>query len=237
MSSNAAQLVRDVYKLAFEKSPIILVGGIVSGMPGGMYPIIGLLGQLAAFVQAATSTTGIGLDSFFADFVTIPGGMFINNEIGTVPFASQQIGANSIIPQALPVSLKMIAPVKNAGGYVTKLPIFTSLRNSLKAHNDAGGRYHIATPSFIYSNCVMKTFMDITPEEMQQKQIIYQLDFVKYLVTGQDAQASNNSLMKKITGGNEVTNSNWSSAASSTGGAGNLVSFLMGQISTFSIGG
>lgn len=211
-----AEAFRSVYDIAFQVSPIILVGGIASSAPGGMLPIIGLTGQVAALAQGALSG-GLGLDDFFARFVPVPGSSLINNVIGTYPFANQQVAANAIIQQPLGISLEMIAPVKSEGGYLTKLALFTSLQNSLQAHNNAGGTYNIATPSYIYTNCIMTLMQDITSGNSRQQQIIYQLDFVQPLITQQQAAAAFNSKLNQLSSGQQVTTSSWSGGDVSQG--------------------
>lgn len=248
LSSITQSAAINVYGLAFQVSPIILVGGIVANTPGNMMPIIGLTGQLAALAQGAISGLASGsapsLDDFYAQYVPIPGATVISNAIGTYPFANQQVAANAIIEQPLAISLQMIAPVKAAGGYLTKLAIFTALRTSLRAHNAAGGTYHVATPSFIFTNCVMTGMQDITSGEGgHQQQIMWQIDFVKPLITQSDAQAAQNSLMSKLTGGQQIIPSGlpgaslWSSASSAVGsaaqGAAQGISGMAGAVSNF----
>jgi len=215
--STLSSAFRSLYDLAFQVSPIILVDGIASGTLGGMLPIIGLVGQAAALVQGVASSGTLSPDDFFARYVPLPGGTLINNTIGTYPFANQQVAANAIIQQPLNISLHMIAPVKESGGYLTKLAIFTSLQNSLNQHNNAGGSYHIATPAFLYTNCLMTAMTDITSGTTNQKQVEFQLDFVRPLITQQQASEAYNSLMGKLSGGSQVTSSGWSSASALSG--------------------
>jgi hypothetical protein len=117
------------------------------------------------------------------------------------------VAANAIIQQPTNVSLRMIAPVRNTGGYLTKLAIFTALQSSLQGHNNAGGTYDVLTPSFIYFDCVLTGMTDITPEEDKQKQTTWQLDFIKPLISTADANAAFSTQMGKIAGGS-VINSN-----------------------------
>jgi len=238
MMSNLSSAFRSTYDLAFQVSPIILVDGIASGTTGGMLPIIALVGQAASLVQGIATTRSLSTDDFFARYLPLPGSTLISNTIGTYPFANQQVAANAIIQQPLNISLNMIAPVKDTAGYLTKLAIFTSLQNSLNQHNNAGGSYHIATPAFLYTNCLMTAMTDITSGTTKQKQVEYQLDFVKPLVTQQQAALAYNSLMSKISGGSQVTSSGWSSASalagspaqgaasSITNAAGSVISYL-----------
>jgi hypothetical protein len=221
MSTPAASIA---YDLSFQISPIILVGGIAANTLGGMLPIIALGGQTLSALQGVAST-GLNTDAFFARYVPIPGGTLINQSIATYPFANQATAANSTIQQPLNISLRMIAPVKDTAGYLTKTAIWVSLQNSLVAHNAAGGLYHIATPAFIYTNCLMTQMTDVTGGGGHQQQIEYQLDFTQPLVTQTQASSAYSALMGKLSSGAQVTaptvagTSIWSNAAVAVGSA------------------
>lgn len=230
---------RSAYDLAFQVSPIILVGGIASGSIGNMLPIIALTGQAAAFAQGALSG-GLSMEDFYARFVPLPGSTVINNTAGKYPFANQQVAANAIIEEPNSVSLRMIAPVKSGGGYLSKMAIFTALQTSLRTHNNAGGTYHIATPSYIYTNCLLLQMSDITSDANRQQQIEWQLDFERPLITQEaaaSAQASLNAKMSKLVGGNKLTDSKWSSPNTAQGstaqGAAQNISRLAGGVNQF----
>ena len=222
--STITDAFRSTYDLAFQKSPIILVGGIASNTLGGMLPIIALGGQALGAAQGFL-TSGFSTDDFFATYVPIPGATLISQQIATYPFANQAVAANSTIQQPLSISLKMIAPVKDTAGYLTKLAIWTSLQNSLVAHNAAGGLYHIATPWYIYTNCILQTVTDTTGGVGKQQQIEAQLDFVQPLVTQMQANSAYNSLMSKLSSGSQVIpspaagTSIWSNTATAVGSA------------------
>lgn len=212
MANNSA--FRDAYNLAFQVSPIILTGGLV-----GELPIIALTGQLLALTQG-----GSGLEDFYATFLPIPGSTVINNAIGTYPFANQQVAANAIIEQPKNISLLMFSPVRAVGGYLTKLAIFTALQTALQNHNRAGGTYTVLTPAFIYTNCILTNIADVTGGETKQRQVQWQLDFVKPLLSLNDAASAQNHLMAAITGGQVIT-------SSSNSGFGNSVNnFLAAPI-------
>lgn len=221
MSSPAAAIA---YDLSFQISPIILVGGIAANTLGGMLPIIALGGQALSALQGAISG-GVNTDAFFARYVPIPGSTLINQTVATYPFANQATAANATIQQPLAISLRMIAPVKDAAGYLTKLAIWTSLQNSLVAHNAAGGSYTIATPWFIYTNCLLQTITDTTGGDGKQQQIMAQWDFVQPLTTQMQASSAYNSLMSKLSSGAPVGpatapgTSIWSNAATAVGSA------------------
>ncbi|WP_070105611.1 hypothetical protein [Burkholderia plantarii] len=210
---------RSAYDIAFQVSPIILNGGIVANSLGGMMPIIGLVGQLASLAQGVLSSGSLNLDDFFARYVVLPGGTLINNVVGTYPFANQQVAGNAIIMQPKNISLLMIAPVKDTGGYLTKLALFSSLQSSLEQHCAAGGTFHIATPARIYTNTILTSMTDVTSGDGKQQQVQFQLDFVQPLITQQAAASASNALMSKLSGGQQVTSSSWSGAAAAAGSA------------------
>ncbi len=211
-------VVRSAYDLAFQVSPIILTGGIASGLLGNAVPIIALVGQLAAFGQSVLSSGNLSLNNSFATFVVIPGGNIVSNSVATYPFANQRVAANAIIENPLNISLQMIAPVKADNGYLTKLAIYTALRTSLQQHNLAGGTYTIATPAFIYTNCLMTGVTDITGGETKQQQVMWQFDFVRPLITLQQATAAFNATAGKLAGGQSISGPvSWSGAAAATG--------------------
>lgn len=223
-----------IYDLAFQVSPIILVGGIAANSLGGMLPIIALGGQAASALQGALSG-GLNTDAFFARYVPVPGSTLINQQVATYPFANQATAANSTIQQPLAISLRMIAPVKDTAGYLTKLAIWTSLQNSLVAHNAAGGTYTIATPWFIYTGCLLQAVTDTTGGEGRQQQIMAQWDFVQPLTTQMQAASAFSALMGKLNSGAQVTppavagTSIWSNASVAVGSAAqNAVSNISG---------
>jgi len=239
--SGIANAARSAYTLAFQVSPIILTGGIVAGLPGAALPVIGLIGQLASFAQGALSSGGLSANDFFAEFLPVPGGNIINNAVGMYPFANQQVAANAIIEQPLNISLQMIAPVKDTGGYLTKLALFTALRTSFNQHNQAGGTYAVATSAYIYPNCLMTGMTDITGGDTRQQQIEWQIDFIKPVITRQAAIGAFSSLMGKLNGGQQTSGAlAWSGAGAATGtqasGAMSLVAGaqnLAGAINSF----
>lgn len=217
MGSAAPLAAAQAYNLAFQISPIILVGGIASGSLGNMLPIIALTGQAASFLQGVVSSGNLSATDFFASFQPVAGGTLINNTVGTYPFANQSVAANAIIQQPLNISLRMLCPVNQEGGYLTKLPILTSLQQSFQNHNASGGLYNIATPGFVYTNCIMTGMQDVTPGNTAQQQVEFQIDFTQPLVTTQQTSSAFSSLMGKLQAGQPVTSSSWSGIGPSTG--------------------
>ena len=193
---------RDLYDLAFQISPIVLTGGEYTTP----MPVIGLVGQLAALAQGVL-TGGVSLDAFYARYLPIPGGTVINNTIGTYPFANSQVAANAIIEQPKNIALRMIAPVRDIGGYLTKMAVFTSLQMAFQNHNRAGGTYTILTPAYIYTDCIMSSMTDVTSGDTKQQQIEWQIDFIRPLLTMADANAVFSRQMEQIAGGGKLTTS------------------------------
>lgn len=222
---------RDAYDLSFQVSPIFLTGGLAQGLQGGILPVIALLGQAAGLLQGVV-TSGFSMSDFNARFVPMPGASVISNTVGTYPFANQYVAANAIVQQPLNVSLQMITPIKDLGGYLTKLAIFTSFQQSLASHNAAGGTYTIATPSYIYTGCIMTGMNDITSGETRQQQIIWQLDFVQPLVSLNQAQNAQSALMSKLSGG-QTTGGLWTAASGNAPGSELAIGQAAGGLSQF----
>lgn len=222
-----AVAARAQYDLAFQVSPIILQGGLFANLQGGLMPIVGLYGQLSLFQSGAVTQP----DQFFARYLPIAGSTLINNQIGAYPFANQQVAANAIISQPLVVSLRMIAPVNQPGGYQTKLATFTALQRTLQAHNVAGGTYIVSTPSFIYNDMLLLGMQDITDGSGKQVQIEWQLDFIQPLLTIGGAAAAQNNLMTRISGGGQINGApTWTG---SSAGASQLTQGLTGAVQNF----
>ncbi len=195
--------LRTLAQLAFQVSPIVLTGGIATPIPGGALPII-FLTESVSLVGGLLTGAGLpsSLDDFFAQYLPVSGGTLIDQAIGTYRFANQMVAANAVIQNPLKISLQMIAPSRQSGDMLTKLPIMTLVQSALQQHNATGGLYTIATPAQIYTNCVMTAFTDTTPSaELKQWQIIWNLDFIQPLVT--QAQATNawNALLSNISNG------------------------------------
>ena len=181
------------YDLAFQISPIILVGGITAKAQGGISPITTYTGGPPATPEEA-----------FASYLPLPGSTLISNAAGMYPFATQQIAANALIQQPLTLSMKMIAPVNQPGGYLAKLGLFSALQSSLEQHNATGGMYIVATPAFVFNDLVMLTMTDIT-DDGQQQQVTWQLDFIKPILTLAGAAAAENNFISKVSGGGQFT--------------------------------
>ncbi|MHB8388150.1 MAG: hypothetical protein ACYDBH_01055 [Acidobacteriaceae bacterium] len=181
-------------------------------------PIIALTGQLAGFVQGALSSGRLSANDFFARFVPMAGGTTVAQAVGMYPFANQQVAANATIQEPVNISLRMIAPVKDTGGYLTKLAILSALSTSLSQHNNAGGTYIVATPANIYNPCLLLNVIDITGDQKQQ-QIEWQFNFIQPLISQQSATQAYNGLMSKFASGQQISASPaWSGPDAASGG-------------------
>lgn len=211
--STSAQYYRNQYNLGFQIAPIILQGGIAAAAQGGLAPITTFTGGLPA-----------NLDDAFAYYFPLPGSTLISQSVGMYPFANQQIAANATVQQPLTLSMLMVAPVNQAGGYQSKYAAFNALQSALQQHNAAGGLYIVATPAFLYQNLILTAMTDASPElsaeDNKQVQIIWQLDFIQPLVTLAGAAAALNTLLTKVTSGTQIIGQpTWSGNTAASSGA------------------
>ena len=210
------------FKLSYEISPIILTGGIASNLPGGLVPIISLL-QPQDFSQGlGQPADDSSLDNYLAHFSVMPGDTLIENELARYPYANNRVAANAIIVEPLRVSLLMTAPAPGDGGYTGKLVAFTSLQQQIFQHCIQGGTFTVATPAFIFTDCVLKTLRDVSSGETFQVQTKWQWDFEQPLLTLAAAQAAQNSWMTKAGAGQQMNadasgSLPWSSPSNTTG--------------------
>lgn len=181
------------WRLQYEISPIILTGGAASQQVGGSMPIVSIL---------EGNNFPASLDDFFAHFASIPGSTIIQNAVGTYPFANQTTAANAIITQPLAISMLMTCPSKTS--ISRRLSIISTLQQMLTKHINAGGTFMVATPSFVYTDCLMTGMRDASGGETHQPQFRWQLDFMKPLITLAEAAQAQNSLMSKISNGTQV---------------------------------
>ncbi|EAB9752083.1 hypothetical protein DTV46_24135 [Salmonella enterica subsp. salamae] len=165
------------FKLAFEVSPILLVDGIASKIPGGVMPI-------AVLTEGLSIVNGllhgeIRTRSMVA-FTPMAGTTLIQQEISNLNFYNQVTAANATIRKPNRVVMQMIRPASTEdGGYATKGMTFTALKMALDMHNQYGGCYTVMTPSFIYTRCLMRSFVDTSGFSEQNKQVqhTWQLEF------------------------------------------------------------
>lgn len=206
---------RDAYDLAFQISPIILTGGIAAGAVGGALPIVGILGSVVSIAQGII-TNGPSMQDFPFRFVPLPGSTPVQNSVATYPFANRKIAANAVIEEVKHLSMRMIAPVNTQGGYLTKLAIFTSLIYSIQSHTDSGGTFTVATPSLLWTDLILLSISDVTGGDTKQQQTAWQWDFMKPLITQNQAAGALSGLASAMEGGSKITTPSWSGAINST---------------------
>ena len=185
-----------LFQYRYQINPITLYGGIAENMPQG-FPLLNML-QGADFPTGVLSQPlAISFNDYFANFVVMPGGTFIEQEVGTYPFANAAVAANATIAQPLRFSLRMICPARTQSRYSTKAAILQNLKTQLELHNSSGGYYGVATPSIVYPNALLLKVSDLGSVS-KQPQIEWQWDFYQPLLTEQQAQVSLNNAMGKI---------------------------------------
>jgi hypothetical protein len=204
------------WQLAFEVSPIIFTGGIATAQ-GGAIPIISLLspnitgvtatenGLIVATDSGSTAYNTDTLNSVFARFYPAPGSTLLSAAIGQYPFANQAIAGNAIISQPTNVSMMMVCPAGNAGGYGAKQTTMTQLANSCNQHNSLGGTYSVITPAFIYLNAILTAIQCVDGGPSKQPQFQYRWDFNLPLVSLAALQQAQNGLMTKLSQGTQIS--------------------------------
>jgi len=198
---------REIFKLGYEISPVILSGTsrITQFLPAQLLPIIALTESINFARGILGGGENLDLNDFFAHFRPVPGGTLISNRIGDYPFANQRVAANAIVVDPLNISLQMVCPARGPGGYLTKLATLSALRATLNLHSTTGGTYIVATPGFIYVDCLLTGMRDITQQTGQQVQAEFQLDFTRPLITEEDAIEAMNAQMSAIASGAPTT--------------------------------
>lgn len=224
---------RELYKLGFEISPVILCKGIAQSIPGGMLPIVALT-QSASFVTdligGAINLTD--LDKYFCHWRPVQGGTLVDYDIARYPFANQTVAANALLAQPLRISLLMDAPVNENTGAMTKLVTISALQAVLQAHANLGGTFIIATPALIYSGCILRTVKDVTSSSEPVPQRSWMWDFEQPLVSKAGAEQAVNSFLSKIDGGTKMTDGSWTNTVAALGNTslGGTVSDIVGLV-------
>lgn len=187
-----------VYELAYVKSPIFLVNGIASSVPGKILPLIAITESSNLVSGVLSGNITIDTADFYANFFPMPGATLHNNQIAKYPFANQTVAANAIVAQPINISMRMNCTPRLPGAMVSRIMTATALKNALDNHNFLGGTYSVLTPSFLYQNCIMLRMSDITSGESKHQQTDWQIDFEQPLLNINQAEYINNSLMDKI---------------------------------------
>ena len=181
---------KTVFEAAYQVSPIILQNGIAQGI-GGYLPITA--------VTEILDLPGWTGGQFFAQYRPLPGGTLEEWQIAEYPFASFQTAANAVVQQPLKISLQMICPAQNGGGYILKQAILSALKYTLDQHILSGGSFTVITPAFTYTNCLLTSLRDISSPSEKQVQYIFQWDFTQPLITASAAQSVLGTLLENST--------------------------------------
>lgn len=202
-----ASLQAQAFATSFQLSPIMLVGGVAQNIPGGMLPIVSIT-QSLAFVTGLLSGSDIdSFDEYLMQWLPLPGTSLIQQKIGEYTFANQSTAANAVIRDPNNIYMLMIVNSSEGAGYLTKLASITALVTTLQQHNNSGGLYTIATPSYIFQNCVMLDIVDSSRADIKQWQNAWRITFRQPLVSLADAQAAQNNLMSQISSQSPTTGS------------------------------
>lgn len=189
------------FKLAFEISPILLVDGIASGIPGGIMPIAVLTEGVGIADGLLHGDIGTGPT---AHFTPMAGTTLVQQDIGSLNFYNMLTAANAVIGKPNRIVMQMLRPASTQdGGYAAKGLAFTGLKLALDKHNQSGGSYVVMTPAFIYTGCLMRSMTDVSgfTEKNKQVQDLWQLDFEQPLLTISQLDAALGDMMSKFESG------------------------------------
>ncbi|WP_336284219.1 hypothetical protein [Citrobacter arsenatis] len=191
-----------VYELAFEVSPILLVDGIASNIPGGILPI-------AVITEGLSIANGLLQGKIGANpstrFIPQPGTTLVQQDVAGINFYNQIAAANAVVSKPNRVVMQMLRPVSTASlkGYGNKLMTFTALKMALDMHNQSGGTYTVLTPGFIYAGCLFKSMVDNSGLSGQNKQAQYSwlIEFEQPLLSISELDTRLGNLMSKFEAG------------------------------------
>ena len=190
MSTSTGQTL---FSIVYEDAPIILQNGLAQYLPGGLLPI--------TLITEVFDVPGLLGGQLFAKYKPLSGGTLSDWQIAEYPFASMQTAANAVVQQPLKISMLMICPAQNQGGYIFKQAILTALKIAIETHILSGGSFTVITPAFTYTNCLLTGIRDVTPPSDKQVQYLFQWDFTQPLITASGAQQILSGLMNKFEGG------------------------------------
>jgi len=209
--------------LSYELSPIIFCNGIASQAPGGVLPIISIT-EADSFPSGILGAGGpIDVNDYFAHFLPAPGATLGENQIGEYSFANQAVAGNALIAQPLYVSMIMVCPARGADGFAVAKAKMTALVSAMAQHDAMGGTYTVVTPKYDYTNLVRLRMPDASTAQTHQAQNTYQIDFKAPLLTLEQAQQAQSSLMAKLGNGAMIQGQpTWSGTSPTVGQTGSL---------------
>lgn len=206
--SVAAGVFSGLYGAAFQISPIWLTGGLSSslgvsgslgfgfqlGLPLSLLTEVPVLDPLTLALQGAPTQA-------FANYRPLPGSTLVKYQVAEYPFYTQQIAANASIKQPNSISMLMYCPASKNTDVTHKIAIMSALKFTLDNHIQQGGTFTVATPSYIYTDCLMTGMTDVSTEQTNQAQWAYQMDFTQPLLTFEGVPATLNSILGGMIGG------------------------------------
>jgi len=190
-------IAQDAFKLAYEISPILLVGGIAEKVPGGILPIA-VFTEGLSLVEGLLSSGSVG---FTTHFNVMAGSSLIVQEIAEYPFFDMATAANAVVSRPNRLSMQMIRPANTVNAkYPLKILTFTALKMALDYHNSHGGSYTILTPAYIYTGCLMNSMIDMSGFSDSNKQVqhTWQLEFSQPLLQASQLEQVMGNMMDKF---------------------------------------
>ncbi|MDF7673947.1 hypothetical protein PT277_08015 [Acetobacteraceae bacterium ESL0709] len=211
VSSILNEAGRDIGQLAYVISPVILQEGIAKKM-GGLAPIL-LFTEAIDFLNGMLSGAMRGnlnipsLDTLWCHWKQGPTSaaatnFLIQNEISPKPMENLTAAGNAFNSQFPAVSLQMMCPARGPGAMVTKMATIMVLQRVLVRHQELGGRYIVMTPSYIWTDMVLKRVSDITEKPEQHPSSVYRFDFRRPITELKDVKTVADNIKKKY-GGNK----------------------------------
>ncbi len=202
------------FRLAYEIAPIMLVGGIAANLNNGSASIL-------MVTEGDEGANYADPNDYFAHFRPMPGGTLIDFDSAKYPIFSMAMAANAMLQKPLRIGLRMDCPARTGrNNYPSIQTTITRIQQQLQAHILAGGTFTVATPGFIYQNCLLIGVRDVSSVSGAKVQTAFELDFEQPLITQAQAQQTYGSLMNKLANGLPVSNPpSYSGVSTSIGNA------------------
>lgn len=205
LSSVINKIGRNVFKSAYQISPILLTEGVADKM-GGVVPIVVytqsvalLNGLIAGGINGSVNLPD--LDNMWAQWAPMSGGTLVDNSVAQYPYANQAVAANAIVTNPLNLSMQMLCPANQPGAMATKLATLQALQAVLNKHSQLGGSYIIITPGQVYTGMLLTRMVDTTPNPVAAPSSQFQFDFTRPLTQKSKNVQKQSTLIKKLGGG------------------------------------
>lgn len=206
----ASNVFEEAFRLAFEISPILLVDGVASNIPGGVLPI-------AVLTEGISIVGGLlhgNISTSSTRFLPMAGTTLIQQDVASLNFYNQIAAANAVVNKPNRVMMQMYRPAQtDNGGYLNKGITFSALKMTLDMHNQSGGSYIVLTPAFIYTGCLLRSMVDNSGFSGQNKQSQYSwvLEFEQPLLSISHLEARLGNIMSRFDSGTpSPTGLSWS---------------------------